>query len=929
MIEEVFLILKRKWFICALAFLFAISASYVFEKEASAAKTYNIVVKIKSNKATNRTGVAVEVTGGDLTTPKTATTKKTGIVKFTKLAKGTYTVTPAKEGYTFDPESKPVTFATRRTVNVVFKSTEVVIPVTEEAITLSTSANGTHFAAGEKPIITISLPDLSSRSDYSQLRLVVYGPQETTKTKTAVNLLNASTDRSLANTGPHHYIDLVTDTNVQLNDNILTYTLQPITDEEAGTYTASLWAVLKDDPSVQSFPLADFQIGTATAETQIVERENCSVCHKGADSGKYYFHHIDPRTAGSSGYPSIDSWAVRTCKSCHNTDGYAAYTDPANPSATDGSNKIPDPIVKRVHGVHMGEELKNALNTDATTGIFKNYTSVVFPANVKNCTMCHVDDKWKTTPSRLACGACHDNIWFGDPAALPSGQEAHPGLQQDSDTGCSTCHPADGSWTKGSAPAPISTVHKVDSPAYKYTVEISLSAPANETHYVAGEAPQVTITIKDATTGATIDPNTLTETAFSRASLYVSGPRENTKPVLTTSAKGLGAVRALATNSKDGPWDLSGDPTFIIGIDGTSRTVTAAASNFANPAAATQAEVITWLKKALPDGIGDVATVSASGTTKVTIKSNTRGSTSKVEIFASSVATAMGWTVGAKTPAPRSYASNDFRVRKDSFDEDPKVSRSTTAVTYQLDDVAGLTSGTYTAFAQMSPTSGFGGSAVVNFQVGGATEEKKVATNCTNCHGDTTMHSTSLSVPFNPDICKNCHDYNREGTGYGWAGAPPTGTNGTSTSGWSGFGAKPLSSRIHGVHRGRYLEHPEDVKPLYRLVSGVATYWPEYDFSEVIFPQDIRNCTKCHSADTTGTWKTEPSRLACLACHDNDEATTHGNLMTYDTTPTDPWSGDEIETCVVCHGSGRDFSPDKVHNISSPYKPPYLREPAE
>jgi OmcA/MtrC family decaheme c-type cytochrome len=163
------------------------------------------------------------------------------------------------------------------------------------------------------------------------------------------------------------------------------------------------------------------------------------------------------------------------------------------------------------------------------------------------------------------------------------------------------------------------------------------------------------------------------------------------------------------------------------------------------------------------------------------------------------------------------------------------------------------------------------------------------------------------------------------GTGYGWAGAPPTGTNGTSTSGWSGFGAKPLASRIHGVHRGRYLEHPEDVKPLYRLVSGVPVYQPDYDFSEVIFPQDVRNCTKCHADNPV--WTQEPSRLACLACHDSDAAIYHGSLMTFDLTPDDPYGGDEVETCIICHGEHAAFSPGQMHNISDPYKPPYLRDP--
>jgi hypothetical protein len=47
--------------------------------------------------------------------------------------------------------------------------------------------------------------------------------------------------------------------------------------------------------------------------------------------------------------------------------------------------------------------------------------------------------------------------------------------------------------------------------------------------------------------------------------------------------------------------------------------------------------------------------------------------------------------------------------------------------------------------------------------------------------------------------------------------------------------------------------------------------------------------------------------------------------MTFDLTEDDPYSGDEVEACVICHGSGSSFSPDKVHNISDPYVPPYPR----
>jgi hypothetical protein len=50
-------------------------------------------------------------------------------------------------------------------------------------------------------------------------------------------------------------------------------------------------------------------------------------------------------------------------------------------------------------------------------------------------------------------------------------------------------------------------------------------------------------------------------------------------------------------------------------------------------------------------------------------------------------------------------------------------------------------------------------------------------------------------------------------------------------------------------------------------------------------------------------------------------------LMTIDPTPADDYSGDELETCDTCHGTGADFEIGAEHNISDPYSPPYPREP--
>lgn len=70
-----------------------------------------------------------------------------------------------------------------------------------------------------------------------------------------------------------------------------------------------------------------------------------------------------------------------------------------------------------------------------------------------------------------------------------------------------------------------------------------------------------------------------------------------------------------------------------------------------------------------------------------------------------------------------------------------------------------------------------------------------------------------------------------------------------------------LSTMVHKIHAGRLLA---SVGNPYKVASA--------DYSEVGFPQDLRNCSKCHSASNPATpqgdnWKTVVTREACLTCH--------------------------------------------------------------
>jgi hypothetical protein len=390
---------------------------------------------------------------------------------------------------------------------------------------------------------------------------------------------------------------------------------------------------------------------------------------------------------------------------------------------------------------------------------------------------------------------------------------------------------------------------------------------------------------------------------------------------------GVSKLRASASSSVSGPWTFPlGTETFKIAVNGDAPlTITVPASGSVSPAT-----IKTWLMAQLAGVTGGVTVTSTS--TGVTIKSNLQGDESRLDIYDSQVTTIMGWKPAGVTMEPYpvvpqgSYPFNDLRDLNvagwDGFDYvDPNVTRSAGNITYQLLDVAGLTPGTYSIYVWSRPNSGKVanlskvGIGFLNFQVGTATEEKKIATNCTDCHADTLMHDPRVdtrgphTAPFDTDYCKSCHDYSHYNIGDGFSTQ-----GGTSLSGWSGFGAVPISRRVHGVHFGRYLSHPEQV------YSGNPTA-----FVDVIFPQDVRNCVKCHSE--TNDWNEHPSRLACLACHDTDEAQAHGKAMTVVGDPSDPYGPSAIETCQICHGADAPWSAAAVHDISDPYVPPYPRNP--
>ena len=132
-----------------------------------------------------------------------------------------------------------------------------------------------------------------------------------------------------------------------------------------------------------------------------------------------------------------------------------------------------------------------------------------------------------------------------------------------------------------------------------------------------------------------------------------------------------------------------------------------------------------------------------------------------------------------------------------------------------------------------------------------------------------------------------------------------------------------LPNHIHKIHMGEFL-----AKKNYNY-GGVL-------YNETLFPQDLRNCTKCHDGSATSTaqtaqgdnWKNAPSRRACGACHDGINFATGAGVTIEDAleglTKTTRFNGlahgggaqSDDSTCAQCH------TPDNIDKAHLPITPP-------
>jgi OmcA/MtrC family decaheme c-type cytochrome len=202
---------------------------------------------------------------------------------------------------------------------------------------------------------------------------------------------------------------------------------------------------------------------------EIVATQNCENCHR--------------KLLGIPGLsPAEDAAMVhgggrnntQYCVNCHTDQRkygrteatYNATTMTLSGSTTRVDGRAVFDFPNMIHKFHAGPLMAKKAYTP-------NFAETTYPQDIRNCTTCHAGpsantparivktkdgDNWKTVPSALACGACHDGINFStgagmtlanaatcraqgaaDPSCIQS-PTAHQGGPQASDANCAVCH---------------------------------------------------------------------------------------------------------------------------------------------------------------------------------------------------------------------------------------------------------------------------------------------------------------------------------------------------------------------------------------------------------------------------------------------------------------------------------------------------------
>ena len=239
---------------------------------------------------------------------------------------------------------------------------------------------------------------------------------------------------------------------------------------------------------------------------------------------------------------------------------------------------------------------------------------------------------------------------------------------------------------------------------------------------------------------------------------------------------------------------------------------------------------------------------------------------------------------------------------------------------------------------------------------------------CANCHEWFEGHGGNRV--FNTNICVFCHVPNLSSSGRTVAAPggnltdpPPDGAGLSADALTYPEATNNFKDMIHGIHGGEVRSTD------YEFVRG-GSRSNYYNFSEVVFPQSVSNCLACHIPGTftpplvdntllttnrttgvgTGLDATvadvstardnvpndtdfviTPTAAACYACHNAGEVKAHmeGNGAWINANRSTVLALNSVETCSVCHGSGKSVDVAVAHRAVEPTVLGVIKAPPE
>ncbi len=144
---------------------------------------------------------------------------------------------------------------------------------------------------------------------------------------------------------------------------------------------------------------------------------------------------------------------------------------------------------------------------------------------------------------------------------------------------------------------------------------------------------------------------------------------------------------------------------------------------------------------------------------------------------------------------------------------------------------------------------------------------------CNACHDNLELHGEAR---FDVEYCVQCH-------------------NPSSIDGDTG-NTVDMKRLIHNIHSAR---------ADYQIIGFGGTL---HDWSDLVWPQDIRNCQTCHEEDDPNTpqasnWRLVANRAACGTCHYDDGVAASGHdFAIEDGTHPGGFQFTDDTQCVDCHG---------------------------